>query len=283
MDPHAAEARRHAAARAVDDGPRRESGVFQLEAPPPSPGTLADALGERAVVEFAALDGDLFAVTLVGGRSRLHRLGAEAQVEKEVGSLRFGLRNLATARPGLRAAEGMAQVVATVAERLDALLLQPLMLEDRPLVLVPTGALHALPWSMLPSLAQRPVAVAPSLRLWFRAATEPQPTHPKQVFVAGPRLPAATEEVEVLARRHPQALTLTRDEATVDNVARALDGADSVHIAAHGRFRDDNPLFCSLELADGNLTVYDLERLQQGAAADRPVQLRVRPLQRPRG
>ena len=45
--------------------------------------------------------------------------------------------------------------------------------------------------------------------------------------------------------------------------ARALDGADSAHVAAHGRFRDDNPLFCSLELADGALTVYDLERLTQ--------------------
>jgi CHAT domain-containing protein len=116
---------------------------------------------------------------------------------------------------------------------------------------------------MLPSLAARPVAVAPSLRLWFRAATVPQPARPQQVFVAGPRLPAATEEVEVLAHRHPEALTLTHDEATVDNVARALDGADSVHIAAHGRFRDDNPLFCSLELADGNVTVYDLERLRK--------------------
>jgi CHAT domain-containing protein len=242
---------------------RRESGVFQLEEPAPSPSTLADALGERAVVEFVALDGDLFAVTLVDGRARLHRLGAEAQVEKEVGSLRFGLRNLATARPGSRAVEGMAQVVATVAERLDALLLHPLTLQSRPLVLVPTGALHALPWSMLPSLAERPVAVAPSLRLWHRAATEPQLTHPKQVFVAGPRLPAATEEVEVLAQRHPEALTLTQDDATVDNVAGALDGADSVHIAAHGRFRDDNPLFCSLELADGNITVYDLERLRK--------------------
>ena len=32
-------------------------------------------------------------------------------------------------------------------------------------------------------------------------------------------------------------------DATVANVARALDGADSAHVAAHGRFRDDNPLF----------------------------------------
>ena len=130
-------------------------------------------------MEFVALDGDAVRRhrRRTGGRG-CTGLGAEAQVEKEVGSLRFGLRNLATAAPGSRAAEGMAQVVATVAERLDALLLAPLHLDDRPLVLVPTGELHALPWSMLPSLAQRPVAVAPSLRLWHRAATEPQPSRP---------------------------------------------------------------------------------------------------------
>ena len=42
---------------------------------------------------------------------------------------------------------------------------------------------------------------------------------------------------------------------------RALDGADVAHVAAHGSFRADNPLFSSLLLADGPLTVYDLERL----------------------
>ena len=49
----------------------------------------------------------------------------------------------------------------------------------------------------------------------------------------------------------------------MQNVSQALDGADSAHVAAHGRFRDDNPQFCSLELADGALTVYDLERLKR--------------------
>jgi CHAT domain-containing protein len=49
----------------------------------------------------------------------------------------------------------------------------------------------------------------------------------------------------------------------VSNVANALDGADTAHLAAHGHFRDDNPSFCSLELADGALTVYDLERLHK--------------------
>jgi CHAT domain-containing protein len=44
-------------------------------------------------------------------------------------------------------------------------------------------------------------------------------------------------------------------------VLSALDGAGLAHIAAHGGFRSDNPMFSHLRLADGPLTVYDLERL----------------------
>jgi CHAT domain-containing protein len=36
-----------------------------------------------------------------------------------------------------------------------------------------------------------------------------------------------------------------------------------VHVAAHGTFRADSPLFSALELDDGPLTVYDLERLER--------------------
>ena len=184
-------------------------------------------------------------------------------MDREVSSLRFSLRSLATARPGSRAADAMADVCATVAQRLDALLLAPLRLRPGPLVIVPTGGLHALPWSMLPSLDSTPLAVAPSLRLWYRAARASRRTEKPAVLVAGPRLPAATREIETLRQRHPHATTLLGDAATVHNVSEALDGAGSAHVAAHGRFRDDNPQFCSLELADGALTVYDLERLKR--------------------
>jgi CHAT domain-containing protein len=50
-------------------------------------------------------------------------------------------------------------------------------------------------------------------------------------------------------------------DATVDRVARAMNGARLVHIAAHGRVQPSNPLFSSVMLADGPLTVYDMERL----------------------
>ena len=36
-----------------------------------------------------------------------------------------------------------------------------------------------------------------------------------------------------------------------------------MHIACHGSFRRDNPMFSSLHVADGPLNVYDLEALPQ--------------------
>jgi CHAT domain-containing protein len=40
-----------------------------------------------------------------------------------------------------------------------------------------------------------------------------------------------------------------------------MDGTLLTHVAAHGVFRADNPLFSSLLLSDGPFTVHDIERL----------------------
>ena len=59
-------------------------------------------------------------------------------------------------------------------------------------------------------------------------------------------------------------------------VLAALDGAWLAHIAAHGRFRADSPLFSSLRMHDGPLTVYDFEQLHRAPVPAGPVQLRLR-------
>ena len=56
---------------------------------------------------------------------------------------------------------------------------------------------------------------------------------------------------------------LADGDATAERVMAAMDGAWLVHMAAHGTFRGDSPLFSAIELDDGPLTVYDLERLKQ--------------------
>jgi len=246
--------------QARGDGPRVTALVS-----PPRPSELASALGDRVLVEYVQSDGELFAVTLAAGRLRLRRLGPPRDAAAELDALRFALRRLARGHGSSRSADAASGAAAHAAGRLEELLLAPVALElgDRPLVVVPTGALHAVPWGMLPRCAGRPVTVAPSAALWLRA-TERQAERPDRVVLAaGPGLPGAEREVRELAAQYPAATVLTGAAVSADAVRRALDGAALAHVAAHGRFRADNPLFSSLRLADGPLTVYDLESLDR--------------------
>jgi CHAT domain-containing protein len=88
------------------------------------------------------------------------------------------------------------------------------------------------------------------------------------VLIAGPELPGALEEVQrlgILYSRRPTGSTqlITGDNATAEVVLAAFAGADVVHLAGHGSFRADSPLFSSVLLADGPLTVYELERVRR--------------------
>ena len=126
--------------------------------------------------------------------------------------------------------------------------------------MVPTGELQSLPWSLLPACAGRPVSVAPSAAVWLEASRRAARSG-AVLLASGPQLPGARREVDAISRLHPAALTLTGAAATSAAVTEALGRSCLAHIAAHGDFRAENPLFSSLRLADGPLTVYDLETL----------------------
>jgi len=126
-------------------------------------------------------------------------------------------------------------------------------------VIVPSGRLHAIPWGLLPSLRERAFSVSPSATGWLRAQSAPAPAHRRVVLACGPGLPHADAEIKSIGELYPQAVTLAGDSATTERVLAALDGSWLAHIAAHGTFRVDNPLFSDLRLEDGPLTVYDIE------------------------
>jgi CHAT domain-containing protein len=94
-------------------------------------------------------------------------------------------------------------------------------------------------------------------------ARRPHSRRRKTALVAGPRLRHSKTEVRDLARLFPGATVLQGKAATAQAALAALDGAALAHVACHGRFRYDSPLFSSLELADGPLNVYELQRLRR--------------------
>ncbi len=135
------------------------------------------------------------------------------------------------------------------------------VIRDRPLVVVPTGPLQSLPWSVLPSCRARPVSVAPSAALWLAACEAPLGGSGVAV-AAGPGLPGAEAEAVTVARIHGVE-PLLGALAGVGAVTAAIDGVNLAHLAAHGHVHPRNSLFSAVRLADGPLAVHDLERLRR--------------------
>jgi tetratricopeptide (TPR) repeat protein len=230
---------------------------------------LVEALGDWALVELADSGGDLHAVVVAGGRCSYRPLGPTAMATSELEHLRFGLRRAAYGIDASRTApldRGARRQSTTpleqAAARLDQLLLAPLrpLLQNRPVVVVPNGALHTMPWSALPTLAGRPLTVAPSAHAWLRAPRA-EPVDGPILGVAGPDLTAAATEINGLRKIYPDATTLTGRRATARAVLAHLEGASVANIAAHATLNADNGLWSALRLADGPLTVYELEGL----------------------
>lgn len=231
---------------------------------------ILDALGERALLEYAVLDGQFFGLLIAGGRVRLRPLGPVDAAEREIASLLFSLQRLS------RVGSSPASLAAGVAAMehslgvLDSVLVGPFRraIGDRPVVVVPSSGTRRMPWGSLPGLAGRPTSVAPSAAAWMRASTVRVPPLDRDVIlVAGPGLDGAHAEITDLAALYPAATALTGPAATTNAVLGGLAaGAGVVHVAAHGTFRADNPLFSSLLLADGPLTVHDLSATGGSAA-----------------
>ena len=224
---------------------------------------LAGALDGAALLEFVVHGDTMHVLSVAGGRTRLRPVAPVAAVQELVDRVTFTLRRLGHPAASAASRAAASRLLRVSSAALDATVLGPAAADvgDRPLVVIPTGPLQSLAWSVLPSCAGRPVSVAPSATLWHQARGTPPAGSPHRVLV-GYGLPGAVAEAESLGAMHGTK-PLVRDDATVDAVARAMDGAELVHIAAHGRVQPSNPLFSSLMLADGPLTVYDMERLHR--------------------
>ncbi len=252
--------------RAIADRSRRlPPRPGSARAQPRSLAELCADLADAALVEYVESDGILHSVTVVRGRVRLRRLGAASIVSDALVHLPFALHRLARPSSSPASRLGASAALSRIRQRLDALLMAPLARDigDRPLVVVPTGALQSLPWAIVPSCRDRAVTVVPSAALWHSALHRRGNDAVGYVAsVAGPELPGARDEATAVAKLHSGASLLVDEQASAAAVCSAMDGASLVHVAAHGRLRSDNPLFSALQLADGPLTVYDLQRLR---------------------
>lgn len=210
---------------------------------------LLDGLGERTLLEIAEVEGRLVGVVATKSRARLLDLGDGISARRELAQVRFGMRRAALlGRPFDRDA----------LRDLDELLLGPVRVEGE-VVVIPPPALMAAPWSAMPRLEDATVIVDPSAEMWLRSLS--QSVGPgRVVVVGGPDLTHAEAEVAAIGRLYGKATVLTPTNE-VEQVKSAIDGASLAHVASHASFEVANPMFSSLRVGDGNLYVYDIERL----------------------
>jgi tetratricopeptide (TPR) repeat protein len=233
---------------------------------------LLDALGADRLLELVDIEGELHVLVCGDGQVRRFAVGRTELAAREIRFARFVLRRLAYGSALPAAAEVHARLTR-MGQTLEEVLLGEAGAHtgDGNVIVVPPGRLHSVPWSLLPGLRTRAVSVAPSAASWLRArrtVSAPELDETGQVvLVRGPHLASEGAEVPQLAADYAagrEPVVLGGGTATVARVLTAIDGARLVHIAAHGTFRPDSPLFSSLSLDDGPLTVYDLERLHRG-------------------
>jgi tetratricopeptide (TPR) repeat protein len=223
---------------------------------------LLDQLGDVQLIELVEVDGDLHVLLCAAGRVRQFRAGATAEAVRAAEYAGFALRRLARDRSHSDPRSTLA-ILAATGPRLEAALLGQAAgyLGDAPVVVVPPGKLHAIPWALLPSLGSRVFSVVPSAGAWLRARAATPPERRHVTLACGPGLITDGAEIPEVARLYDDVTVLSEARATARDVLSALDGAWLGHIAAHGSFRADSPLFSSLRMHDGPLTVYDFEQL----------------------
>jgi len=228
----------------------------------PSRSDLRRQLDGRVLVVQAlrVRTGDVFAVLLEPRRTRIVPLAPLKDVIYEADALRFALRQLASSPSAGTASAARTAAYRAAAEhglrQLRQMMIQPLGLPpDLPIVVVPQSRLHALPWS---ALHDAPIELAPSATLWWRS-TQRRAQATGVALVAGKDLPGADTEVQLLHQLYPDATVLTPPASTSTATADALGRVELAHLACHGRLRADNPTFSALDLADGLLTVHELD------------------------
>jgi CHAT domain-containing protein/Tfp pilus assembly protein PilF len=228
-----------------------------------------EQLSDReALIEYSALGDELLAFVVRRDRVNVVRnLASVAEIGERLDALRFQIDSLRFGAPSMRRhLSALTEKVNVYLRRLHDQLMRPLdgIVEERRLVIVPHGSLHYLPFHALHDgkqyLIERcEISYAPSAAT-FQQCLQRSPGDLRRALLMGvsdEQAPRILDEIRTLSELFPEVTSLVEEAATADALRKNAAGIDLLHLACHGQFRSDNPLFSALKLADGWFTVRD--------------------------
>lgn len=255
----------------------RESPVPQTSALPTQASIPFDEIQRQlsrgeVLVEYFSLDDRILAAVLTRDRLDISLVSLLPRVRSILQMLQFQLAKHQLHPDYLRTFES-AHLEATESHLRDLHreLIAPLdpLLKGHHLVIVPHGILHYVPFHALYSGSQSlidsfTVSYAPSASIYAMCPAEKiNSSGPFVVFgVPDERAPFIRDEAQSLSTLFQPSEVFLGADATLANLKIRGPHARLLHIATHGDFRPDNPLFSSVRLADSHLTLYDIYQLR---------------------
>jgi len=219
------------------------------------------SIGDRLVAAVVSPDGlEIVPVTLLSRVSSALRL-----LRLQFSKFTLGREYLTTFQ------DALLQSSLAHLQELYAELFAPLRhnLQARHIVVVPHSVLHYLPFHALHDgerylIDSFSISYAPSASVFALCQRKASQTSNSSLIFGVPdeRAPFITDEVAMVASILPNAELFVGQQAT-EQVLREK-GAHSrlLHIATHGSFRQDNPMFSGIRLGSSYLSLYDLYHLR---------------------
>ncbi len=228
---------------------------------------------KRVLIEYVQLGGRISAFVIT---DREIHFAPDLATSNEITALLQDLHfQFAPLRMGAAALGGFAGVLRAkadaVLQKLYRALIEPVIdiVGSRDLLISPAGQLNLVPFGALFDgttylAASREIVLAPSAGSWLSLYRRPKRKISPAVLIgyADAKIPLVEQEITALRKLMPTSNAYLGNDATFSRFTAEAREAGLLHLACHGRYRPDNPMYSSLHFADGWVTAADTIQMQ---------------------
>lgn len=263
--------------RTLRELPAHERENATLEAPADfSLKKLQSTLPENAtLVEYFIAGEQLVAAVISRDSARILPVTMLSRVAHLLQLLRFQISKFRMGNSYVqRFEEPLLRATQSHLESLYSELIAPLRVffQGNHLIFVPHGPLHFLPFHALKNGDEYlcdffTVSYAPSATVFSlcQQKTPSQAAGSLVLGVADARAPQILDEVRSVSSLLPCSSLHLGEQATSSLLREKGPESGLLHIATHGMYRQDNPMFSGIRLGDGYLNLYDLYQMRLNA------------------
>src|SRR6266702_3998771 len=230
---------------------------------------------DATLVEYFVAGDHLIAAVITREKVQIQPVSLLPRAAHYLQLLRFQLSKMRMGSEYVRRfEEPLLRATQSHLESLYGELLAPLrsFFQGKHLIVVPHGPLHFLPFHALRNGEEYlcdafTVSYAPSATVFSWCQEKPASVSMNSLVfgIADQRAPQILQEAQSVAGLLPQSSLHLGDQATSSVLRQEGPQRGLLHLATHGIYRQDNPMFSGIRLGDGYLNLYDLYQMRLDA------------------